>query len=146
MDFLRIVLLYVYDPYLYPGCSLYSLSRKASSTSLHLAFAVGKRVHVMRWIHQEEWISLNADTAEGFEGVMELHASESPVRSITLLKAPATEAKAAASKPVQVLVGTRSSFELLRYNESAAKVFALPHGSDGAISAIQVRDRDYNTI
>ena len=29
---------------------------------------------------------MNADTAEGFEPVMELHASEGPVRSLTILR------------------------------------------------------------
>ena len=35
---------------------------------------------------QEDWISVNADTAEGFEPVMELHAAEGPVRSLTILR------------------------------------------------------------
>ena len=29
---------------------------------------------------------MNADTAEGFEPVMELHASEGPLRSLTILR------------------------------------------------------------
>ena len=29
---------------------------------------------------------MNADTAEGFEPVMELHAAEGPVRSLTILR------------------------------------------------------------
>ena len=37
-------------------------------------------------LKQEDWISVNADTAEGFEPVMELHASEGPVRSLTILR------------------------------------------------------------
>ena len=119
------------------GCSLYSLSRKESSTSLHLAFAVGKRVHVLRWIHQEEWISLNADTAEGFEDVMELHASDTPVKTITILKA---------KQKLQVLVGTRSSFELLRVDEPTRRLFSMPHGTDGAISAIQVESNLISSI
>ena len=37
-------------------------------------------------LFQEDWISVNADTAEGFEPVMELHASEGPLRSLTILR------------------------------------------------------------
>ena len=37
-------------------------------------------------ILQEDWISVNADTAEGFEPVVELHASEAHVRSLTILR------------------------------------------------------------
>ena len=41
----------------------------------------------------------------------------------------------------QVLVGTRSCFELLRRDEPSVKVFTLPQGSGGAVSAIQVTHR-----
>ena len=41
----------------------------------------------------------------------------------------------------KVLVGTRSHFELLRRDETSVKVFTLPQGSGGAVSAIQVMYR-----
>ena len=41
----------------------------------------------------------------------------------------------------KVLVGTRSCFELLRRDEASVKVFTLPQGSGGAVSAIQVMYR-----
>lgn len=66
--------------------------REASSPNLKLAVAVGsKKIVVMKWRHQEEWYSWNNDTAEGFELLAELHASEMPL-CLTLLGPPEPEA------------------------------------------------------
>ena len=46
----------------------------------------------------------------------------------------------------QVLVGTRSCFELLRRDEPSVKVFTLPQGSGGAVSAIQVTQRQHVAV
>ena len=46
----------------------------------------------------------------------------------------------------QVLVGTRNCFELLRRDEPSVKVFTLPQGSGGAVSAIQVTQRHHGDM
>eukprot|EP00094_Tigriopus_californicus_P010862 TCALIF_10477-PA protein Name:"Similar to GARNL3 GTPase-activating Rap/Ran-GAP domain-like protein 3 (Gallus gallus)" AED:0.13 eAED:0.13 QI:0/0.55/0.5/0.9/1/1/10/449/994 len=132
------------------GCSVYSVSRKESSRSsgLKVAFAVGKKVMVMRWIHQEEWISMNNDTAEGFVVESELHATEAPVISLTLLEpSPGAQANANGGEHEDnggILVGTRHHFEVLRPNGATpSKLLAFAHGSDGAVSAVEVHNHIY---
>ena len=49
-------------------------------------FLASSHIEPRTFLLQEDWISVNADTAEGFEPVMELHAAEGPVRSLTILR------------------------------------------------------------
>ena len=51
---------------------------------LRIAFAIGRKAFLMRWRHQEEWISLNTDTADGFEMEAEVGLPETPTL-LTLL-------------------------------------------------------------
>ena len=53
---------------------------------------------------QEDWISVNADTAEGFEPIAELHCSEAPVRSLTILRGQPSGATSDSSRGRQIQV------------------------------------------
>ncbi len=133
------------------GCSTFCLSRPEDKGSLRLALAVGRKVLVLRWRHPEEWYSLTDDTAAGFEFAAELYASDGPVTSLTLLGSRREDT----DQYCRVIVGTRHHFEVLegggggggggrgylRGNGGASfKLMTFPHGSDGAVSAIQVRE------
>ena len=50
-----------------------------------LCFAIGKRIFLMRWRHDKEWISLTNDTSEGFLLEAECQVHESP-HVITILQ------------------------------------------------------------
>ena len=65
------------------GCTLFTLSRHGVSP-LRLAYAIGRRAALMRWRHHEEWISLNSDTAKGFQFEAEVNLQETPTL-LTLL-------------------------------------------------------------
>ena len=65
------------------GCTLFTISR-AGVSPLRIAYAIGRKAFLMRWRHQEEWISLNADTANGFELEAEVGLPETPTL-LTLL-------------------------------------------------------------
>ncbi len=56
---------------------MFTISRPGA-TPLRLTFAVGRRVVLMKWRHQEEWISLNTDTAQGFDMEAEATLQETP--------------------------------------------------------------------
>ena len=112
------------------GCSVYATTRKecGGSKGLKLAFAVGRKVTVMKWRHQEEWYNLTSDTAEGFEVVAEFAVSDAAV-TLTLIDDFEEE--------LRVLVGTKHGFELY-HDSTVIKLLSLPSGSDGAVSAIEV--------
>ena len=59
------------------GCALFTTSRKGGFP-LRIAYAHGRRAFLMKWRHQEEWISLNTDTANGFELEAEVNLQETP--------------------------------------------------------------------
>ena len=65
------------------GCTLFTISR-AGVSPLRIAYAIGRKAFLMRWRHHEEWISLNADTANGFELEAEVGLPETPTL-LTLL-------------------------------------------------------------
>ena len=65
------------------GCTLFTISR-AGVSPLRIAYAIGRKAFLMRWRHQEEWISLNTDTADGFELEAEVGLPETPTL-LTLL-------------------------------------------------------------
>jgi len=65
------------------GCTIFTISR-AGASPLRLACAIGRRAVLMRWRHHEEWISLNTDTANGFELEAEVNLQETPTQ-LTLL-------------------------------------------------------------
>lgn len=128
------------------GCTLFTVSRQGVSP-LRLAYVVGRRAVLMRWRHQEEWISLTTDTAEGFELEAEVTLHETPTL-LTLLGGinltpssgtpaespeesgcggglfslgsppPASPPKSAANT-VKLLVGSRHHFDLVRIGTGA---------------------------
>ena len=65
------------------GCTLFTISH-AGVSPLRIAYAIGRKAFLMRWRHHEEWISLNADTANGFELEAEVGLPETPTL-LTLL-------------------------------------------------------------
>ena len=65
------------------GCTLFTISR-AGVSPLRISYAIGRKAFLMRWRHQEEWISLNTDTADGFELEAEVGLPETPTL-LTLL-------------------------------------------------------------
>merc|ERR1712156_1091070 len=65
------------------GCTIFTISHPGASP-LRLACAIGRRAVLMRWRHHEEWISLNTDTANGFELEAEVNLQETPTL-LTLL-------------------------------------------------------------
>ena len=65
------------------GCTLFTISRVGVSP-LRISYAIGRKAFLMRWRHQEEWISLNTDTADGFELEAEVGLPETPTL-LTLL-------------------------------------------------------------
>ena len=56
------------------GATLYAVSQPEHSV-LRLAVAVGRRVLVYRWKHQEEWLTFTEDTVQGFQLIQEVPAS-----------------------------------------------------------------------
>lgn len=99
---------------------------------------------------QEEWISLTLDTAEGFKPVCDLHVTEPPLTMTLLMDeeviliaqenghGQVDHVESPGAEQVQVLVGTKSYFEVLSPDKPPRKILTLPHGSDGAVSAIEV--------
>jgi hypothetical protein len=78
-----LALLYFYNPTIFvvseasKGCTLFTVSRQGMSP-LRLAYSSGRRAVLMKWRHQEEWISLTTDTANGFDLEAELNLQETP--------------------------------------------------------------------
>ena len=66
------------------GATLYAVSHPEHSV-LRLAVAVGRRILVYRWKHQEEWLTFTEDTVQGFQLLQEVQVAEVPL-VLTLLE------------------------------------------------------------
>ena len=71
------------------GCTSFSLSRPQHSQTL-LAVAVGRKVLIYRWLHQEDWLSFTQDTVAGWELQRELYLAE-PALLVSLVEREAGE-------------------------------------------------------
>jgi len=87
------------------GATLYAVSQPEHSV-LRLAVAVGRRVLVYRWKHQEEWLTFTEDTVQGFQLIQEVQTAEAPL-VLTLLERREQEPGG------QVLVGSRRGWEVV---------------------------------